>query len=51
MLLNTLFSVEQNIQVQKKYLIEFMKYIELNFDVDDLINNIDINLLKRIWGI
>lgn len=51
MLLSTLFSVEQNIQIQKKYLIEFMKHIELNFDVDELIDNIDINLLKRIWGI
>lgn len=50
-LLNTLFCVEQDSQVQKKYLLVFMKYIEKNFDLEELINNIDINIIKKIWGI
>lgn len=50
-LLNILFCVEQDSQVQKKYLLVFMKYIEKNFDLEELINNIDINIIKKIWGI
>lgn len=50
-LLNTLFCVEQDSQVQKKYLLIFMKYIEKNFDLEELINNIDINIIKKIFGI
>ena len=50
-LLNTLFCVEQDPHIQKKYLLEFMKCMEKNFDIEELINNIDINLIKKIWGL
>ena len=50
-LLNTLFYVEQDPQVQKKYLLEFAKCFEKNFELEELIENLDINLIKRIWNI
>ena len=50
-LLNILFYVEQDSQIQKKYLLEFMKYLEKNFVLEDLIKNVDINIIKKIWGI
>lgn len=50
-LLNILFYVEQDSQIQKKYLLEFMKYLEKNYVLEDLIKNVDINIIKKIWGI
>lgn len=50
-LLNTLFSVEQETQIQKKYLLEFMKCIEINFELEELVDNIDINIIKKIYNI
>lgn len=50
-LLNILFSVEPIVQIQKRYLLEFIRYLESDFEFEELIENIDINLLKRIWGI
>lgn len=50
-LLNTLFCVEQEPQVQKKYLLEFMKCVESNFTLEELIENIDLNIIKKIYNL
>lgn len=50
-LLNTLFCVEQDFNIQKKYLLQFVKCIETTFTLEELISNIDINIIKRIYDL
>jgi glycosyltransferase involved in cell wall biosynthesis len=48
-LMNTLFSLEQNVDVQRKYLLYFANSFEKNFNSMDVMNSMDIHLLKRIF--
>ena len=47
-LMNVLFSSEQNLDVQRKYLLYFANSFEENFNLTDVIHYMDINVLKRI---
>lgn len=50
-LLSTLFCVEQETNFQKKYLLEFIKCLENNFELEELVDNFDINIIKRIYDL
>ncbi len=48
-LLNTLFSTEQNINLQKKYLLYFTNSFAKCFSLSEIIEYLDINIIKKIF--
>lgn len=50
-LMNMIFSSVQNDIVQKKYIIYLIELLAKNFDITELINNLDINIIKEIFYI
>lgn len=50
-LINMIFSSVQNDIVQKKHIIYLVELLTKNFDVTELISNLDINIIKEIFYI
>lgn len=48
-LLNTLFATEQNVELQKKYLLYFATSFAKRFSLGEIIDYLDINIIKKIF--
>lgn len=50
-LINLIFATEQNHIIQKKYIIYLVEVLTKRFNIAEIINNLDIHLIKQIFNI